>query len=424
MKRVWLKIGTPLTLLLILCSSTAAQQWEIAGTMPIPVAAGKALYLDGRIYLLGGQTDAAGSLSDRVQIYDPAGGAWLTEAQLPEGRTGFAAALHGGEILLSGGMTATMDQARRLQSWDLATWRTLRGHAWFDRVDGQAVVLGERLILLGGYPVPFSSLSSSAPFIAEYDLASNTFVYADSTAFPGEAPYQQMTALWRQQIYLFGGVQFGISTRSWCYDPADHSLVRALPNLLQPRAGGEAVTASTGEIYLIGGYNESRSALSSVEIIQPGGEFATTQAGPEMHFSRRAPLAVEADGALYVFGGFDERGYVTAAFEKLQLRPNTGVTEKNTPVSDFHLLGGYPNPFNSRTVIVFSLERPAQVRVEICSLTGARLALLFAQSLAGGIHRIVWDGTDGQGTPLPSGLYFCRITTAGGTALLKLTLIR
>lgn len=424
MEKTSLKTCIRLVWLLALYSLAAAQSWEIAGTMPVPVAAGRTFSLDGRIYILGGQTDAAGSPSDLVQIYDPARNLWLTEARLPEGRSGFAAALHGAELLMTGGLTATMDQARRLQGWDRASWRTLREHPWFDRVDGQAVVLGERLILLGGYPVPFSSFAAAAPFIAEYDLGNNSFMYADSTAFPGEAPYQQMAALWSGQIYLFGGVQFGVSSRTWRYDPADHTLVRTLPNLLQPRAGGEAVAASTGDIYLIGGYNESRTALSSVEIIQIHSGFATTAAGPDLRYARRAPMAVEADGILYVFGGFDERGYIPAAIEKLTLRPNTGVQVEPGVACEFNLISAYPNPFNSRTVIAFSLDRPANAEVAIYTMTGARIKTLLAGQLTSGSHRVAWDGTDDQNRLLPSGLYFCRLTASGKVVTQKMTLVR
>jgi hypothetical protein len=415
--------GLSLILILAICCSAIAQEWEIAGSMPVPVASGKALNLDGRIYILGGLRDD-GSLCDLVQIYDPANGAWLQPDQMPEGRSGFSAVLNGRELLVMGGMAATLAQSERLQGWDLASWRTLREHRYFDRTDGSAVLLGDRLILFGGYPVPFSSLSTTTPFVAEYDLSANSFVHADSASFPGEAPYNLMTAVLQSQVYLFGGAQFGISNKCYRYDPYDHSLTRLQPNLLRPRAGGEAIRTGSDRIYLLGGYNESQNALASVEIVRIDAGTLTLENGPAMRYPRRTCLAAAAGDYLYVFGGYDERGYIPAEFERLLLKPNTVVENKPAALREFRLTGSYPNPFNSRTVISFSLDRPAEVVLAIHATDGRQVKSLFAGRLASGAHRVVWDGTDDANNPLPSGLYFGRLTTSGGTAVQKMTLIR
>lgn len=416
--------GALLAFLLLLGSQAAGQDWEPAGTMPVPLAGGRAVTLDGMIYLLGGRQENPASPGDLVQIYDPVSESWLESSRMPHSRSGLAAAVYDRSILVLGGLVDSIQQAQRLLSHDESGWRTLLEDRRFDRTDGSAVVLGDRLILIGGYPLPYSSSYTAAPAIAEFDLSENRFIHLDSTAFSGEAPYHQLVAAQQNRLWIFGGVQFGISNKCFRYDPFDHSLTRLPASLLQPRAGGEAVTTPFGEIYLIGGYNESRTALSSVEIANLNVGILSLREGPAMRQARRTPMATLAGDYLYVFGGFDERGYIPAAVEKLRITPSTGVSIDPASPGDFHLAGAWPNPFNSRTLISFSLARPTTVRLEIFNLSGARVRLLRLEPMAAGPHRVAWDGTGEARQPLPGGLYFCRLATADGTASLKMTLLR
>lgn len=416
--------GALLALFLLLGGHAAGQDWELAGTMPVPLAGGRAVTLDGMIYLLGGRQENSASSSDLVQVYDPWSESWLESSRMPHSRSGLAAAAHGRAILVLGGLVDSMRQAQRLLSRDESGWRTLQEDRLFDRTDGSAVVLGDRLILIGGYPLPWISLYSATPAIAEYDLSENRFIHVDSTAFTGEAPYHQLVTVQQSRLWIFGGVQFGISNKCYRYDPFDHSLTRLPASLLQPRAGGEAVTTPGGDIYLLGGYNESQTALSSVEIATIYGGSVTLREGPAMRHARRTPMAALAGDYLYVFGGYDERGYIPAAVEKLRITPNTGIRTDPLLASDFHLAGAWPNPFNSQTLISFTLTRSTAIRLEIFNLNGARVRLLRLEQMDAGEHRVAWDGTGETRQPLPGGIYFCRLATADGAASIKMTLLR
>jgi hypothetical protein len=66
--------------------------------------------------------------------------------------------------------------------------------------------------------------------------------------------------------------------------------------------------------------------------------------------------------------------------------------------------GNYPNPFNSRTVIRFSLIEPSDVSVEIFDLLGRRVEAFARQYRQAGEHNIVWDGDDKS-----AGVYFYTI---------------
>ena len=83
-----------------------------------------------------------------------------------------------------------------------------------------------------------------------------------------------------------------------------------------------------------------------------------------------------------------------------------------------------PNPFNSQTVIPYFLLKPGPARVEVFALTGQRVAVLNRGPHQAGRHRLHWDGRDGEGRPLASGIYLYRLVTAEDVLTRKLTLLR
>jgi len=85
----------------------------------------------------------------------------------------------------------------------------------------------------------------------------------------------------------------------------------------------------------------------------------------------------------------------------------------------------YPNPFNPRTVIPFSIARSGQhVRLNIYDLAGRRIRTLVDGLLPAGPQEIVWDGTDSQNRTVPSGVYFYSLETTGFLSRQKFVLIR
>lgn len=87
-----------------------------------------------------------------------------------------------------------------------------------------------------------------------------------------------------------------------------------------------------------------------------------------------------------------------------------------------------PNPFNPRTRIRFELAAgdPGEYRVAVHDATGRLVRVLEEGLHAGrGTDRTVgWDGLDGQGRPVGSGVYVVRLTTERGSTSRKITLLR
>lgn len=84
----------------------------------------------------------------------------------------------------------------------------------------------------------------------------------------------------------------------------------------------------------------------------------------------------------------------------------------------------YPNPFNPRSTVSFTLPSAGHAVVEIFDAKGRLVAQLVDEVLAAGRHAHDWDGRDAHGAAMPSGTYFCRLTTAWGVETRKMGLIR
>jgi hypothetical protein len=84
----------------------------------------------------------------------------------------------------------------------------------------------------------------------------------------------------------------------------------------------------------------------------------------------------------------------------------------------------FPNPFNPVTHISFDLEGPGPVRLEIYDVSGQRIRVLLDEPLPGGSHARQWDGRDNEGRRVPSGAYYCRLTSGRLTAFQKMLLIK
>ncbi len=103
---------------------------------------------------------------------------------------------------------------------------------------------------------------------------------------------------------------------------------------------------------------------------------------------------------------------------------------------DLRLLMSYPNPFgpgtagihSSMTRIRYRIPIPPgkllRVGLDIFDIRGKHIRSLMDQKQSAGQYEIVWNGRNGRGQPVSSGLYFCRFTYGTKSVFLKLILMR
>ena len=76
----------------------------------------------------------------------------------------------------------------------------------------------------------------------------------------------------------------------------------------------------------------------------------------------------------------------------------------------------YPNPFMQETKIEFSLDKTEKINLSIHNENGQLVRVLInGNSIGAGTFQLVWDGKDGNGNALASGVYWYYFTNEDGT---------
>ncbi len=111
--------------------------------------------------------------------------------------------------------------------------------------------------------------------------------------------------------------------------------------------------------------------------------------------------------------------------------PLVGITEESQSpiITEFALYYAYPNPFNGTTVLSFELPKASMVRLEVFDVNGRSVGAHSSAPLSGsgatptlypaGTHEITFDGSG-----LPSGVYYYRLTAGANVASGKMMLMK
>ena len=128
-------------------------------------------------------------------------------------------------------------------------------------------------------------------------------------------------------------------------------------------------------------------------------------------------------GHLPIFYGGDHRGGYPP------------ITSSSVPVSGIVLpafvVTATPNPFSGTVTIRLASAPREDVRVHIFSPTGrlvrelrANPTATDARGSAGPELHVSWDGRDGEGRPVPAGVYFYRVEAGARLATGRVVLLR
>lgn len=104
-------------------------------------------------------------------------------------------------------------------------------------------------------------------------------------------------------------------------------------------------------------------------------------------------------------------------------RENGSAAQERAPAS-IRLDGNWPNPFSDKTAIHYVAETAGQIKVEIYNMAGQRVAVLVRQHQASGGGEFVWDGRDGSGRRVASGIYLYRLSLQGEEKSARMLVLR
>lgn len=92
---------------------------------------------------------------------------------------------------------------------------------------------------------------------------------------------------------------------------------------------------------------------------------------------------------------------------------------------DFILFQNYPNPFNSETLIQYQIAEPSAIRLTIYNVMGSEVrTIVNERNQAAGCYQAIWDGKDGHGMEMPSGIYVYELKTDRFVQRKKLAMVK
>ncbi len=421
-------------LVLLIFSPIVAQErapaWETLANMPTPRLGHSAVIYQGKIWVIAGKSQVNNTLNT-VDCFDLEKKVWESSpAKLIHSRSDAAAVVYQNKIFVIGGR----DDRQILNSveyYDSAAgqWKEFAPLA-YRRWGASAVVYRDKLFVINGI-TDKSIIPSPVDSVEYWDEASNTWKKSKDWQLYQARGFAQSVVI-DSFVYTLGGYWFDnrlkfLERFSWT------SGTDTLKSLQYPRVYFSAVKIKQ-LIYIIGGIGFDQSELlhSSIDYFSPFWNEWYTLKIP-ISKPRASLAAVSDDTSIYILGGIDANLKVLNSAERLtgiplEDLPTTIVTD-DQPIAkpkSHELLMIYPNPFNSITTISFQLaHQETEIDLEIFNLRGERVRTFNLNSLSPGVHQVQWDGSDDNGRPVESGIYFARLHSDQiWSSVLKLSLIK
>ena len=228
----------------------ASDRWSLGPQLPQPNNHGMAAAVNGKIYMIGGQTtdDQNGATAvNTVYELDPAGGAWVEKAKMPTARSGGVAVVHAGKIYVAGGR---VPRGNDFAVYDVAAdkWEELpplpsqRNHITGAAINGRIHIVGGRL---GNGLSPLKSDANEV-----YDPQTRTWTTAAPLLF-GRSGMNGVMA--RGCFHVWGGESpSGMTPDHDYYDPRTNKW-SSLGNMPIPVHGVVGATFVDGLIWAVGG---------------------------------------------------------------------------------------------------------------------------------------------------------------------------
>jgi len=130
-------------------------------------------------------------------------------------------------------------------------------------------------------------------------------------------------------------------------------------------------------------------------------------------------------GTYGVQGGFWTAGMgITTDVPDADGDNGDGEATGGSPGLVFRAHGSAPNPFRTQATVSFDLPGRHPVHLAIYDASGRHCRTLIDGSLEAGRHDRVWDGHDGAGRIVASGVYFAVLQTPFGQHREKLVKLR
>ncbi|UCC11365.1 MAG: T9SS type A sorting domain-containing protein [candidate division WOR-3 bacterium] len=371
------------------------------------------------IYMIGGSPNNIWTnMNNYVYRYDPGTDTWNTSlSNMPTARAFIQGAYWDGKIYVIGGMNSTYVILNLNQVYDIATdsWSSLapipQARAAHGTVahDGNIYVIGGSNLMATG----FTSVS-------RYNTASGT--WSQATSLP-QAWEMGGCAIWDNVIYLCGGYdRNAMSTYghiwSGTIDPGNpDNITWAQREPLPFLTGYSGATAMDGNVYILGGFDESFRLGTRQFLVYQISILALMELALYPIAITRNHMVIARRGYNQVYGvaGDADGNYVEPNNYYYKIDDPMGINEtKSVKVIADNALAIYPSIGQGQFTISFSLPNAGQVTLDVYNALGDKISTLYNGTAEEGTTVVRFSADD-----LSNGIYFVRVCNNGSQVTKK-----
>ncbi|MCK4656035.1 MAG: T9SS type A sorting domain-containing protein, partial [candidate division Zixibacteria bacterium] len=159
-------------------------------------------------------------------------------------------------------------------------------------------------------------------------------------------------------------------------------------------------------------HSDSGDVLS--ELSETSSGYVSLQPGERLDLCYQAPPLADSLQRLLLFRAVGRYEAYTPPIDKMaESLPERFTFNQN-----------YPNPFNPSTTFNFALPRYAHVTLCVYNVLGQKVATVINQNYPSGRHSYEWNGEDGRGQTLSSGVYFARFVAGEFASTKKMVVVK
>jgi len=90
----------------------------------------------------------------------------------------------------------------------------------------------------------------------------------------------------------------------------------------------------------------------------------------------------------------------------------------------YKLSQNFPNPFNPETIIIYTIQKPGIVQINIFNVNGQLVKSLLSEDKLTGEYLLRWDGANNLGKKVSSGIYLDMLKAGRKFITKKMILLR
>jgi hypothetical protein len=356
-------------------------------------------FCGGELHVVGGITSPFTS----HYSWTPGATSWVTEPAPPTGIS-FALFNTGGDpsfskmyVIGGGGGYGSWPAIDDVQIYDPATdtWTQETPLPTANALTAAKMVDMDMGICAGGYPATSTQTYVGTGFAAGPPSFTVTLTYLSGSPVPPGG----------------GGILFDVTLQNNETSPQNFDLWIEIPPQITPPG------VPNRNLTFPGGFSLTRPGMNwPIPGSWPAGNYSM-----EWYIGNLASLTVWASDSFPFTKSADDGG--SYALWEVDSDPLDQLFEGtefgNGMVSDFALLGNYPNPFNPTTTISYTLENAGKVELAVYDLTGSLVTTLVDGYRSVGTHEVTFDATG-----LASGVYVYNLTSGSSVATGKMILMK